>query len=135
MAKSFAAEGLDFLAAAVEDERLTASELLEVVHFAVSLYREGTTRDAKAVHAAGMLCDALVDSRGSGRIRSVDRFKSNDESTRLERARTGAVTVTAAEILKADAKRRGEVVTLPPMGSTARMIVDADRRRRGEKVD
>jgi hypothetical protein len=41
-------------------------------------------------------------------------------------------TKTAALILKAGARARGEIPQpLPPVGSTARMIVNADRKRRG----
>jgi hypothetical protein len=39
---------------------------------------------------------------------------------------------TAAQILRAAAKARGEVVELPEPGSKARMILDADRKRRNE---
>jgi hypothetical protein len=125
--RSFALQGLDFVAAVSADTRLSHSEMIECLTFAVSLYREGATPDERATHAAEMMADALIGSRGSGRLSTIraERFAWPNESA--EPAREHAVKMSATEILKASARARGEITELPS-NPVARFILRSHQR-------
>ena len=103
--------GWSLLEAALEDDRLTASDFRALVKMAVAIYAPPVAPDAKRAHANRTWLDAIVQSRGT-RSGEPPRDKQTLSAPPPVRA-------TPEKILAAAAKARGEtaVVDLPAPGT------------------
>ncbi len=112
--------GWSLLEAALADDRLTDTDFRALVQMSVDVFGPGIPPDAKRAPANQRWLDVIVKSRST----RAGAAPPSDE--RLQRR------MTADEIIKADAVRRGEVVVALPRDPKARAIVLAGMRAKNE---